>query len=293
MMKTPALITLLNVTALVAIMLSMGMKVTLESLLTSARETRRVLLGLLANYVLVPTVTMGLLLFLHTSPTVAVGFLVLAVCPGAPFAPPITAIARGNVPAATALMLILAGLSAFLSPSLLGVLLSRIAPESDLQINSIALVGTLLITQMFPLALGIAIHHAAPSLASWTVKPVSVLANVLLLALIGLIVATQYENLAAIRLRGWMAMSLLLLTSMCIGWFCGGSETPTRKAMAVTTATRNAAVALAIVTSNFAGTPAVTAVVAYALISTVGALACALLFRKLGPFEPRNAHAEL
>ena len=293
MMKTPALITLLNVTALVAMMLSMGMKVTLESLLTSARQTRLVLLGLLANYVLVPTVTIGLLLLLHTSPTVSVGFLVLAVCPGAPFAPPITAIARGNVPAATALMLILAGLSAFLSPSLLGVLLSRIAPESDLQINSIALVGTLLITQMLPLALGIAIHHAAPSLASWTVKPVSVLANVLLLALIGLIVATQYEYLAAIRLRGWMAMSLLLLASLCIGWFCGGSETPTRKAMAVTTATRNAAVALAIVTRNFAGTPAVTAVVAYALISTAGALACALLLSKLGPFEPRNAHAEL
>ncbi len=293
MMKMPALITLLNVTALVAIMLSMGMKVTLESLLTSARQTRLVLLGLLANYVLVPTVTMGLLLLLHTSPTVSVGFLVLAVCPGAPFGPSITAIARGNVPAATALMLILAGLSAFLSPSLLGVLLSRIAPGSDLQINSIALVGTLLITQMLPLALGIAIHHAAPVLASWTIKPVSVLANVLMVALIGLIVATQYENLAAIRLRGWMAMSLLLLASICIGWFCGGSETPTRKAMAVTTATRNAAVALAIVTSNFAGTPAVTAVVAYALISTVGALACALLLSKLGPFEPRNAHAEL
>ena len=60
--------------------------------------------------------------------------------------------------------------------------------------------------------------------------------------------------------------------------------------MAVTTATRNAAVGLVIVTSNFAGTPAVTAVVAYGLISTVGALGCALLFGQSTAIEPKNAH---
>ena len=119
-----------------------------------------------------------------------------------------------------------------------------------------------------------------PDLTLWTVKPVSVLANVLLLALIGLIVVTQYESLAAIRFRGWIGMSLLLLASLWIGWLSGGSDTPTRKAVAIATATRNAAVALVIVTSNFAGTPAVTAVVAYGLFSTLGALGCALLLGK-------------
>ena len=290
-MDTPTFITLLNVTALVTIMLSMGMKVTLGSLLASARQTRLLLLGLLANYVLVPAVTVGLLLLFQTSPTVSVGFLILAVCPGAPLAPPITAIATGNVPSAIGLMLILAGLSALLSPALLGLVLTWIAPESDLHINSLALVRTLLITQMLPLALGMVIHHAVPRLARWIVKPVSVLANVLLLALIGLIVATQYETLAAIRFRGWMGMNLLLLASLCIGWLCGGSDTPTRKAVAIATATRNAAVALAIATSNFAGTPAVTAVVAYGLISTVGALVCALLLSKLRIVETGSADA--
>ena len=60
--------------------------------------------------------------------------------------------------------------------------------------------------------------------------------------------------------------------------------------MAMTTATRNVAVGLVIVTSNFAGTPAVTAVVAYGLISTVGALGCALLFGQFTAIEPKNAH---
>ena len=285
--ETSTIITLLNVTALVAIMLSMGMKVTFESLLSSARHWHLLVLGLIANYVIVPAVTVGLLLLFQSSPSVSVGFLILAVCPGAPFGPLITAIAKGNVPSAVALMMILAGLSAFLSPTVLSLLVSRLAPGSDLHINSIALVKTLLITQMLPLALGMVIHHAAPRLTSWTVKPVSVLANVLLLALVGLIVATQYESLAAIRFRGWMGMSLLLLASLCIGWFFGASDTPTRKAMATATATRNAAVALVIVTSNFAGTPAVTAVVAYALFSTLGAVGCALLLGRRAVVEPR------
>jgi len=289
--KTSTIITLLNVTALVAIMLSMGMKVTFESLLSSARHWRLLVLGIIANYVIVPAVTVGLLLLFQTSPAVSVGFLILAVCPGAPFAPLVTAIAKGNVPSAITLMVILAGLSAFLSPAVLSLLVSRLAPESDLHINPIALVSTLLITQMLPLALGMAIHHATPKLALWTVKPVGILANVLLLALIGLILATQYESLAAIRIRGWLGMSLLLLASIGIGWLCGGSDTPTRKAVAIATATRNAAVALAIVTSNFAGTPAVTAVVAYGLFSTLGALGCAFLLSKLRLVETGSADA--
>ena len=277
---------LLNVTALVAIMLSMGMKVTLESLLSSAHRRRLLVLGLIANYVIVPAVTVGLLLLFQAHPMVSAGFLILAVCPGAPLGPPITAIAKGDVPWAISLMLILASLSAFLSPALLSVLLTRIAPDSDLRINSLALVRTLLITQMLPLVMGMGIHHAAPRLTQWIAKPASVLANVLLLALIGLIIATQYETLAGIRLRGWTGMGLLLLASLSFGWICGGQDAAIRKATTVTTATRNAAVALVIVTSNFAGTPAVTAVVAYSLFSTLGALGCALLLGRRAVVKP-------
>jgi bile acid:Na+ symporter, BASS family len=287
----PSLINLLNVTALVTIMLSMGMQVRFEAVVASARRTRLLVLGLLANYVLVPAVTLGLLFLFQTNPLVSVGFLILAVCPGAPLGPPFTGVARGDVPWSIGMMVILAGLSAILSPVLLSVLLARMAPEGDLHIDYLVIVRTLLITQMLPLALGLGIHHGTPGLTRWIAKPVSGLGNALLLALVGLIVVTQYETLAAIQLRAWTGMSLLLMASLGIGWLCGGPDRATRKAMAVTTATRNAAVGLVIATSNFANTPAVTAVVAYGLISTVCALAVALLFGKFAAIEPKTAHA--
>jgi BASS family bile acid:Na+ symporter len=290
-MDTPTLITLLNVTALVTIMLSMGMQVRFEAVLAAARRTRLLVLGLLANYVLVPTVTLGLLFLFQANSLVWVGFLILAVCPGAPLGPPLAGVARGDVPWSIGMMVILAGLSAFLTPALLSVLLARIAPDGDLQINYLVIVRTLLITQMLPLALGLGVHHRAPGLTQWIAKPVSRLANVLLLALVGLIVAAQHETLATIQLRGWSGMSLLFLASLGIGWLCGGPDFATRKAMAVTTATRNAAVGLVIVTGKFADTPAVTAVVAYALISTIGVLGFALLLGRFAAIEPKNAHA--
>jgi len=50
------------------------------------------------------------------------------------------------------------------------------------------------------------------------------------------------------------------------------------------------AVGLVIAGGNFAGTPAVTAVVAYGLVSIVAALCCALLLGKVIAIEPTNAH---
>src|SRR5262249_25948211 len=174
-----------------------------------------------------------------------------------------------------------AGFSAVLSPALLGVLLDWIMPESELSIDYLAIVRTLMVAQLLPLAVGLAIHHWLPNLTGKIVKPIGLAANVMLVVLIVLILATQYEMLATIQVRGWTGMSLLFLASLAIGWVCGGTDVGIRKALAVTTAGRNAAVGLAIVTANFAGTEAVTAVVAYALVSIIGTFAVAAALGKV------------
>jgi bile acid:Na+ symporter, BASS family len=288
---TPNVINLVNVVALVTIMLSMGLQVKWQAVTASTRPVLLVLLAVFANYLLVPPVTLALLYLFQADPMVSAGFFILAVCPGAPVGPPITGLAKGNVPWAIGMMVILAGLSVFLSPVLLSVLLAWTAPDSDLRIDYLAILRTLLVAQMFPLAVGLSTHHWAPKLTQWIVKPLSVLANVLLLVLVALIVATQYETLAAIRLRGWTGMGLLLLATLAIGWIYGGSDVAIRKALAVTTAARNAAVGLVIVTSNFAGTPAVTAVVAYALVSILGALGFGVFAGKVAAKEMLTAPA--
>ncbi len=66
----------------------------------------------------------------------------------------------------------------------------------------------------------------------------------------------------------------------------GGPGLNTRNTLALTTANRNAALGLVIVSKNFADTPAVTAVVAYALDSILGSLGCPILLGVVSPGPP-------
>ena len=90
------------------------------------------------------------------------------------------------------------------------------------------------------------------------------------------------------RARGWLGMGLLLAATIGIGWVCGGPTRATRKSLAVTTGVRNAAVALVIVSGNFADTAAVTAVVAYGIASILATLVYAFLFASV--IEPTGCN---
>jgi BASS family bile acid:Na+ symporter len=269
-------------------MLAMGMRVRFDEVLATARKPRLVIQGLVANFILVPIVTLGLLYVFHSDPLVCAGFLILAVCPGAPVGPPFASIARGDVPYAVGQMVILAGLSAILAPALLSVLLAPLLPPGTLHIDYLAIARTLLIAQVAPLAVGLGLQRWAPKLTERIAKPVGVTANLLLLGVIALLLMKEYHTLEVIRLRGWIGMVVLLSASLGIGWVCGGPGLSTRKSLALTTAIRNAAVGLVIVSGNFAETPAVTAVVAYAFVSILGSLGVALL---LGAAATRGSQA--
>ncbi len=262
-------------------MLSMGLKVRIEDVAASIRNPRLVVAGILANYVLVPAVTIALLYLFGADVMVSVGFLILAVCPGAPVGPPFTATAKGDTTYATGQTVMLAGLSALLSPVLLGVLLPRLLPAGELHIDFATIVGTLLVSQMLPLGIGLGIHHFTPKLAGKFANPLGLIANVLLVGAVVLMLVSEYESLAEIRPLAWIGMLLLVSASLSIGWFCGGPSRATRKALAVTTASRNAAVALVIVSGNFAETAAVTATIAFALVSILATFVAAVLFARM------------
>jgi bile acid:Na+ symporter, BASS family len=291
-MDVAALIKVLNVVALAAIMLSIGLGVRIEQIVAALRKKRLVLSAVTVNFVLVPLVTSGLLRLLEAEALVAAGFLILAVCPGAPVGPPFTALAKGDVAFATGSMIILAGLSAVLAPAILTLVLPWFADEGHLRFDYLAIVKTLFVTQLLPLGIGLAIYAAWPKIAERSAKPLALIANLLLLALVGLILANHFEMLQAVRLRGWLGMLLLLGASLTMGWYGGGSDRAMRRAMAITTGVRNAAVGLVIASANFAGTAAVTAVVAYAFVSIFGTLAFVLGTDRLTPRQVTDAPSQ-
>ncbi len=71
-------------------------------------------------------------------------------------------------------------------------------------------------------------------------------------------------------------MLALLVASWTTGWLLGGPGSDNRRALTLTTWLRKVGVGLIIATSNFGGTVAVTAVLAYGIFEIVGSLLLAL-----------------
>ena len=260
---------------LIEMMVLVGLRVRSAELARTAGNWRLLARAAVANYVLVPAVTVALLMLFHAGAMVAAGFLVLAVCPGAPYGPPFAAIARANVPVAVGLMAILAGTSTIIScaaacPAAIG--LGRRRPQIDL----LGMLGALLATQLLPLLLGLVVRHRRPQVADRLLRPLELVSKLLNLAVAGLILGTQFRMLMEIPVAGFAGMMILLVASLAIGWLAGGPERNDRRTMALTTSLRNVGLGLVIVTGNFAGTPAVSAALAYGIVEVLGSLVAAL-----------------
>jgi BASS family bile acid:Na+ symporter len=269
-------INILVTITLIEMMVLVGLRVRFAELVQTAGNWRLVARAAVANYVLVPVVTVALLMLFHAGAMVAAGFLVLAACPGAPFGPPFAAIARANVPLAVGLMAILAGTSTIISPALLHVLLPWVSGGEAPQIDFIGMLVALLATQLLPLLLGLMVRHRRPQLADRLLTPLELVSKVLNLSVAGLILGTQFRMLAEIPLAGFAGMLILLIASLVIGWLAGGPERDDRRTMALTTSLRNVGLGLVIVTGNFSGTPAVSAALAYGIVEVLGSLVVAL-----------------
>jgi bile acid:Na+ symporter, BASS family len=283
------------------LMVAIGLSATVADVAGVARNWGLVVRAALANYVCVPAAAVLLLLLFQpyaldqtNYALVAAGFLIAAVCPGAPYGPPFTGLAKGNVGVAVGLMVVLAASSALVAPLLLQLLLplllTFLPPGSPaLRIDVVRMVGTLLIAQFLPLCIGLGVHRWRPAVASLLRKPANLLSVVLNLALLGVIVVVQREMLMAIPAVAFVGMLALVLAALAAGWLLNGPGEESRTAMVMVTAVRNVGVALVIATTSFPGTGAVAAATAFALFQTIAVALIAVAWGRLASPKGRGA----
>lgn len=289
-MAIDQLVNLLAAITLIEMMIALGLGVKASDVIAIGKRPNLLFRAMIANYILVPLVAIALLLLFHATPMVAAGFLVAAVCPGAPYAPPFTAMARGNVIIAVGLMVVLAASSAILAPLLLGFILPLVVGNASVHINVLKMIVTLLGAQLLPLGLGLWIRYSYPTFAEKLKKSASTLSLFLNLFLLTVIISVQFQTLAQIRLRAYFAMLCLVLGTLVAGRLASERGTDDiAKSLIVTTAVRNVGVSLVIATGSFPGTAAVTATTAYAIFQTIVIALIAFLW---GRYTPRISLVE-
>lgn len=247
----------------VTVMFSIGLEVTAGECLAVLRNRRLMISALLANFVLVPLLGLGIARILPMPPAIETGFLLLAAAPGAVFAINFTRTMRDSMPTVAALLFLLSTLSIAITPPLVPFLLGL---ERSVTLHYEEHVRTLILSVVLPLLVGLALNRWKSDLARTLRKPASTCAGIFFTAGVVLMFSARSAAMKKIGTNSIVAMLLLIVGSMLIGWIMGGPDRGTRRILAVNTSMRNVGLCLAIAARSFTDTEVVVEVVAFSAL---------------------------
>src|SRR5213082_2186335 len=256
-------------------MLSMGLGLTLGEIATPLRSVRRVVMSLLANFVLVPLVAVGLAALLRLDEPFGVGLLLLGSAAGAPFLPKLAQLAKGNLAFAVGLMVLLMVITVGFLPLVLPLLLSGVS------VDSAKIARSLFLLMLLPLAAALVVKARFPAAAARTRPILDRISNLSLILFTLLLITVNVNNvLAVFGTRAILAGLLFIIISFGIGWLLGGPEPDARRVLALGTAQRNIAAALVVAAQSFEDPKVVVMVI---VVAIVGLLILMPLSRRLAP----------
>ncbi|MGO9380745.1 MAG: bile acid:sodium symporter family protein [Mycobacterium sp.] len=200
---------------IVVIMLALGLTLTVADFKRAATLRRPLLVALICQSLVLPTLCLLIAEAFHLEPNLAIGLMLMAATPGGTMANILSHLVNGDLALNLTLTAINAVLSIFALPAILAVSITWFRGEGrfiPLQPDKfVAVFGFVLI----PIAIGIAIRHRFPELARRLQKPVRIVALVLLAAVILLSIVKGHTTL-------WNNLGMLTAAVVC---FCAVSLT--------------------------------------------------------------------
>jgi predicted Na+-dependent transporter len=250
----------------VSSMLSVGLAYRVDVILAPLLDARAVFRALVANFVLVPLLAIGIERLIPMDPPLALGLFLLAGAAGAPFLIKLASAARTNLALSAALLMILVPATVAFLPFYVPLALAHPSLRGlDYVPSSVLAIGLpLLSTLMLPILVGLAVNAVAPS---WAVRLVPIgerLARIsLAVVILSSFGANFHELLRVLRSGAIAAEVLLILGAFATGYLLTHRERST--VLGLGTAQRNIAGAMVIASQGFANPDVLVMVTASAL----------------------------
>ncbi len=167
---------------IVVVMLALGLTLTVADFRRAASLRRPLLVALICQSLVLPTLCLVIAEVFHLEPNLAVGLMLMAAAPGGTMANILSHLVNGDLALNLTLTAINAVLSIFTLPAILAVSVTWFLGDGrflPLQADKfVAVFGLVLI----PTAIGVAIRHRFPELALRLQKPVKIIAALMLAA---------------------------------------------------------------------------------------------------------------
>jgi bile acid:Na+ symporter, BASS family len=251
--------------------LGFGLNATLADIVYLFRHPGLLIRSLLAVYVLMPLVVVGLDAAFDFRPPVEILLVALSISPLPPLLPRKEAGIDGQVSYGLGLMALLAIVSIVAVPLSLRVL--PIVFDKQLTVDTAAIAGVVVKSTLAPLLVGVVIRRRLPAFARRIEKPVRMIGNVLLPAAVLVLVAGSLSAIwSAVGDGTVFAMAIVTIAGLAIGHFLGGPEPSHSVVLALSTACRHPAIAVTIAAASYPNHPFGGMILLYLLVNALVAI---------------------
>jgi len=227
-------------------MLSMGLSLTTKQIIEPLRNTRLVVLALVANFVVVPIAAYVITLVLPLDESISLGLILVSTAAGAPFLPKLVEVAKGNTAFSVGLMVLLMVVTIVFLPIVLPLLIKGV------EVNPLDIAQSLVVMMLIPLAIGLFIKARYEESAEKIRPTFASASNLAILVLIVLGVVLNFDAMIGlVGSFGILAAILLVAIALATGYLLGGSDPSIKSVMALGTGQRNISAALVVAAQNF------------------------------------------
>lgn len=231
---------------------------------------RHLVLGMLAQLVLLPAMSFGLILLIEPTPSMALGMIMVAACPGGPTSNFLSHYARGDTATSVALTGVSSSLALVLTPLHLAFWGGLYAPAAPL-LREVALdparMGlTIALILIVPLALGMLLTARKPG---WSARLRTPMRRFSLLAFAGFIVAALAGNFGFFLDYIHVVFAVVLLhntLAFALGWLVGRvgrARVDGQRTLTIEVGIQNTGLGLVLAFDFFAGLGGMTFILAW------------------------------
>lgn len=247
---TAAIVPLLGV-----VMFGMGLTLKTEDFREVGRRPGRVIIGVLAQFIIMPGLAWVLCKALALPDEIAVGVILVGCCPGGTASNVITWLSRGDVALSVAITSVTTLLAPLVTPTLVWLLASAWLP-----VSFSAMFVSILQVVLVPIALGFIVQRL---LGERTRIAVDILPLVSVVSIVVIIAAVVAASQAKIAESGLLILAVVILHNglgLLLGYLTGrlsGMPLAQRKALAIEVGMQNSGLGAALASAHFSPLAAV------------------------------------
>ena len=182
--------------SLAVIMFGMGLSLRIEDFKRILIYPKAVGIGLLNQLVLLPIIAFGIANFFKLPAELAVGLMILAVCPGGATSNLITHLAKGDAALSITLTAFSSVITVFTIPFLVNYSIGYFIPGGEAQqLEVVGTVVSVLVITIIPVALGMLVFAKVPKLAAKLDLPFRRISAIFFVIIVIAAVVKEKENL--------------------------------------------------------------------------------------------------